>query len=137
MILKTMDLPVIFNKRVLQVLTVLSLTVILLLTIFSGLKKGKLEAQTEAVLNNTQAINKALEYFFQDQDRYPTAMEFAEPKLMGQYLSLYPIPDIVSENCSNSFRYLRIEPKKYDLFFCLSKDTENSIQGWNKYSSTK
>ncbi len=137
MILTTMFISTILNKRIVQFLTVLSVTVILLFTLIYANTKGQTKAKTQILFYNLQSIVKALDFFYNDQERYPTFSEFESNEIMGWYLSKYPVKDIVSDECLNSFRYVRLEPKKYDLYFCLAEDMEGYNVGWNKYSVLK
>jgi hypothetical protein len=121
------------NKNILASLTVLIAAVILFWTITSAVSSGKNIAQAEIVTSNAQALTKALEYFYNDQERFPTAGEFIDKNSMGTYLSVFPILDIVSETCPQSYLYKRPNSMSYELNFCLPKKQANYNAGWNKF----
>lgn len=126
-----------FNKKFFLILTVFVLTVVLLLTGNFAINKGQTKAKAQASFYNLQNMVLALNYFYNDQDRYPTALEFSSADIMAWYLNKHPVEDIVSDNCASSFRYARMGPKKYDIFFCLAEGIEGYKAGWNKYSVVK
>ncbi len=125
------------NKNILALLTVLIAAVILFWTISSAINSGKKIAQAETVASNAQALTKALEYFYNDQERFPSAGEFIDKNSMGLYLSVFPLSDITSETCSQTYSYKRPSTASYELSFCLPKTQSNFNAGWNKFSVKK
>ena len=121
-----------------KVATVIGMAVILFIGLFWGWNTGKIRAQTQTVLANEQALEKALENFYNDQNRYPTAGEFSDPNILGVYVQgSYPVADIQTKVCSQSFLYRRISFTTYQLNYCLPNASGNFPAGWNKKTVTK
>jgi hypothetical protein len=78
---------------------------ICLLTIFFAFNSGKNRAQSKYVSQNAESLASGLDYFFQDQGRFPTAVEFSNPNIMRDYYSAYPVEDLVSKACPQCFLY--------------------------------
>lgn len=122
-------------KQIWLFLTVIGVAVILLWSILAGASKGKAVAQSQVVASNALALASGLKYFFLDQDRYPTALEFGDKNLMLNYFYLFPPADFTSKNCSQSFIYKRPSADNYSLSFCLSEQTNGYAAGWNTISN--
>ncbi len=127
-----MQLSISFKSNVLRILTVLGAAVILLLFIFWGWSSGKYLAQSENVIANATNITGALDYFYQDQDRYPSALEFQDRNIMMNYLNISPPFNFTSKNCEQSYLYKRIKPSEYLLGYCLPKGIGGQSSGWNQ-----
>jgi len=125
------------SRKLWQVLTVLIAAVILFWVILAAVGSGRTKSKTELVLKNVESINTALEYFYSDQDRFPSVLEFGNANIMEVYLDPFPPAEVVSDNCSQSFEYKRPKINSYELSFCLPKEADGFNEGWNKKTVTK
>ena len=113
----------------------LLMAAVLLLVVVSGMSSGKNLAQAETISASAQALTKAFEFFYNDQNRYPTAVEFTNQNVMLNYLSSYNLPVFVSKICSETLVYKKTLNGGYELNFCLPTAAQNYIKGWNKIQS--
>ena len=114
------------------------MAVVLFFSIILGSSKGKALSQAETVVSNFKQLEKALEYFYNDQDRFPTAGEFTDPEIFGRYLegSLSNL-NITTKTCAQSFIYNRISFVSYKLQFCLPAEAAGYKSGWNQKIESK
>lgn len=105
--------------------------VILLLAVFSGISNGHKISQAEMLVQTSKNASLSLQYFYQDQNRYPTALEFDDQSLMLNYMSNFPLPDYPSSGCGESFIYKRPDANAFQLSFCLPVSSEGYAAGWN------
>jgi hypothetical protein len=131
-----MNLPFL-NKSLVQFVTVIFLAVILLWAIWSGFSSGRENAQSELLVHNARQLVGALDYFYQNQDRFPTAGEFIDANLMGQYVKPLPIQQIVGNTCAQSFDYKRLSPDSFQLLVCLPRAGDGFQRGWNQLMVNK
>ncbi len=124
----------VFSKKILATLSSLLLAVILFAVLMWGIGKGKRQSEAELIVQNTQAIQESLEFFFRDQNRYPSALEFSNLNIMSSYLNPYPPLKFVSKSCNETFDYKRPSQAVYQLNFCLPMATKGFKQGWNSVS---
>jgi len=127
-----MPLNFVFPKNLVPGLTVLVATVLLLWVIFSGLTSGKTKAQGETILRNAGAVAEGLDFFYNDQNRFPSNSEFADTGIMLTYFTKFPPVKLSSKNCPEIYAYKNLSAKSYELDFCLPKEIENFSGGWNK-----
>jgi hypothetical protein len=109
----------------------------LILAVLRGAEAGKIRAQSRLVAGNARALSQGLRYFYQDQDRYPTALEFANAGVMLGYFNLFPAREFPSGSCFQSFDYKRISDAAFSLNFCLSGKISGLKSGWNSINSGK
>jgi hypothetical protein len=126
-----------FLGKIWPLATALVIVVFLLLSIVLAWNSGKNSAQSKLVLTNASGLQKALDYFYSDQDRFSTAQEFADRNIMINYANLFPPFDFVSKSCSQSFVYKRASKNSYSLSFCLPKKEGGFKQGWNQVTINK
>ncbi len=124
-----------FASKIWQTLTVIAMAVVLLIVIFWGLAVGKLQAQSEYVLAAAQNVRQGLEYFYSDQQRFPTAYEFAENTIMEKYFNQFPPLQITSSNCSQNFLYTRTDTNDYALQYCLPEKADGLAAGWHSLNN--
>jgi type II secretory pathway pseudopilin PulG len=120
-----------FSNKIKILLSSLIAAVILLLAVVWGVANGKKIAQAKILIQTSQNAISALQYFYQDQNRYPTATEFENQNLMLTYFSNFPPPDYPSSNCSQSYVYKRPDPAIFTLSFCLPTVEGGFKVGWN------
>ncbi|MCL5666336.1 MAG: hypothetical protein M1383_00990 [Patescibacteria group bacterium] len=120
-----------FNKKAKLFLTVLAAAVVLLLAALAGISKGRSVSQAKIIAGNAQNLAKGLDYFYNDQNRFPTAVEFQDQNLMLNYFNGFPPANISSAACAETFAYKRPSPQTYQLNFCLPADFAPYHRGWN------
>lgn len=112
------------------------MAVILLMCLRLGYGSGQRLAEAEVVALNARAVAGGLEFFYNDNARFPTAAEFADTKVMGTYLTGFPPVGFVSGTCDQSYQYRRLRAGSHELYFCLPKGIEGFRQGWNTIESS-
>jgi len=118
----------------LQFTAVIVVAVILFYGVYRGINNGILAAQSEVVLANARTIVKGLDYFYSDQNRYPSQEEFANTNLMLAYISGYPPVNIGAGACATgagNYGYHSLDFKRYELNFCLPASFEKFPAGIN------
>ncbi len=124
------------TKIVPRLATCLSL-IILVSLIFIGLGRGRALARAIVTFENAKQIKLAVNYFFSDNNRYPTVSEFSDPAVMNSYLSNFPAALPASPLCPQSFAYKQLAPNSYQLNFCLDAGTKGYSKGWNGETESK
>lgn len=119
-------------NRTYQILTVLAVAVILLWAIAAGWSKGQKLAASEQVIANADQLIKGFEFFYNDQDRYPTAVEFSNQAIMSIYFNTFPPKVFAGGPCTESYSYKRNSASEYLLGFCLPTAAGGYQQGWNQ-----
>ena len=120
-----------FSNKIKILLSSLIVAVVLLLVIVWGVNTGKKIAQAKILIQTSKSAALALQYFYQDQNRYPTATEFENQNLMLTYFSNFPLLNYPSAACSQSFVYKRPDPVTFSLNFCLPTAEGGYGGGWN------
>lgn len=108
---------------------------VLLLSIILGAKEGQKVAQSEQIIRTGQNIFAGLNYFYKDQNRYPTVSEFSDKSIMLNYFSAFPPVQFVSGSCTASFVYKRSDSKNFELDFCLPTSLKNYSKGWGVWAN--
>ena len=106
--------------------------VLLAFFVFRGLGRARETKQSETIVQNALAIAKGLQYFASDYERFPQALEFENPAVMRDYFSAFPPQEFISPYCPGTWSYARPASGSYELSFCLPKEAEGFVQGWNK-----
>jgi hypothetical protein len=125
-----------FTYRGKVFLSSLLAAVILLLAVFLGASAGKQLATSETIIQTAQNLSAGAQYFYNDQNRYPTASEFADQNTMLNYFNVFPPQNFVSKNCSQSFVYKRTDDSNFSLSFCLPGAFGAYQSGWNTISGS-
>jgi hypothetical protein len=120
-----------FSNKIKILLSSLIAAVVLLLAVVWGAANGKKIAQAKILIQTSQNTISAMQYFYQDQNRYPTATEFENQNLMLTYFTNFPLPDYPSSSCSQSFIYKRPDLAVFTLSFCLPTTEGGYGVGWN------
>lgn len=124
--------------KIWKILKIIGIVLLVLLTIFllwRAVVNGQRSAQARQVIKDAGAITQALEYFYQDQNRYPAIGEFNDQNVMRQYLSNFPPQEFANGLCERSFDYVNTFRNDYELRFCLPKGVRGYNTGWNTISS--
>lgn len=126
-----MQLQLHLPPYILKMLGGLVLAAVFLVLVLSGKNAGQNQAEAEIILKTAQSTQQALSYFYQDQSRFPTAAEFSDQNDMANYLSVFPLPNISSSFCSQSFVYKIVNDNSYSFSFCLPAASGGYRSGWN------
>lgn len=124
--------------KILLILKYIGLAILVGLVVFLlwwALLNGSRAAQSRQVVKDATAIVSGLDYFYKDQNRYPSIGEFNDQNVMRQYLSNFPPQDFNSGVCSGSFDYVNTFRDDYELRFCLPKGVKGYKTGWNSFKS--
>lgn len=113
------------------------MTVILLLVLSSAYSFGKRGAQAGLIVNNALELKRGLDFFYQDQDRFPTPLEFQNTNIMSRYFSNFPLSEFPVKGCSELFVYKRTSPTSFQLHFCLPAQSGGYKKGWNQIEQDK
>jgi type II secretory pathway pseudopilin PulG len=129
-------------KRIVKYICLVLLTLLAVVAIRWAFVNGQYAGQSRQALKDGRAIAQALEYFYQDQNRYPSTDEFTDQNLMRQYLSGFPPQQYVSPSCparngGSTFGYVNNFRKDYELRICLPKAVKGYNAGWNKITAPK
>jgi hypothetical protein len=123
-----------FSNKIKILFSSLLAAVVLLLVISWGNSTGQKISQAKIVIQTSKSAAQALQFFYQDQNRYPTATEFDNQNLMLTYMSNFPLPNYPSFSCSQSFIYKRPNVNSFQLSFCLPIAEEGYKAGWDTIS---
>jgi hypothetical protein len=89
---------------------------------------------SKRVVKDAVTIQDGLEYFFKDQNRYPSTGEFKDINLMGSYISNFPPQSFVSDACPYTFDYFNPSPFTYELKFCIPAAVGTFPAGISKFT---
>lgn len=109
----------------------------MLLSVYLGLSAGKRAAQAMAVWSNVKELAGGLDYFYNDQNRYPTALEFQDRNLMLNYFVNFPSRGFASAQCPDTYDYQYFSGRQVELDFCLPTAAAGKNRGWNKLMVSK
>lgn len=117
----------------LQLTAVIVVAVVLFYGVYRGVSTGTLSAKSQVVLANAKALAAGLNFFYADQNRYPSQEEFADTNLMLAYITGYPPVAINGGSCvsTTNYGYHTLDFKGYELNFCLPASVENFPPGLN------
>lgn len=118
-------------KKILIIAGIVALVLLTIGLLWLAITNGQRSAQSRQTVKDAVAITKALEYFYQDQDRYPSSDEFTDQNVMRQYLNNFPPQEFNSTVCPDSFDYVNTFRSDYELRFCLPKGVQGYQTGWN------
>jgi hypothetical protein len=94
--------------------------VCLLLALLFGVLRGRKNAQADYVLHQVATTQQGLQYFYNDQSRFPTTLEFSDRETMVRYFSTTDTPQPPISGCADSLvQYANDSQKSYQLSFCL------------------
>lgn len=116
------------------------MAVIFIYSMQLAVARGRIQAKAEAIASESQELLKALDFFYNDQGRFPSAFEFTERQdknILKAYTENFPPKQISSRTCTESFRYERVTQKSYKLLVCAPVATGDLAQGWNTFSVAK
>lgn len=125
------------NTKITIILSSLIVAVLLFVAIFQGAKAGKDTAQADAIIEAAQNLSAGLEYFYNDQDRFPNVLEYGDQNIMLNYFNVFPVPSFVSSFCRESFVYKKNTSSGVSLSFCLPKEAGGYQKGWNILNFSK
>jgi type II secretory pathway pseudopilin PulG len=121
--------------KILKVIIIIILVILLALLLTWSFSSGKKAAQSRQIIKDSKTILSALEYFYQDQNRYPSINEFNDQNVMRQYMNNFPPQEFTSEVCAKTFEYQNSFRSDYELRICLPKAKGDYQLGWNAIKS--
>ena len=121
----------VFLNKYKNILTVLLAAVILFLAIIKGLGAGQQAAEAQVEIQTAKNLASGFQYFYGDQNRFPSAVEFADSSVMAAYFNNFPPANFISANCNENFVYKNISDKNFQLDFCLPTAVGGYQAGWN------
>ena len=125
-----------FSDKLKPILYSLIMAVILFISIGAGIGSGFKHAQSLAVIESVNNLQTGLNYFYNDQDRFPTAVEFSDQVIMSNYFKSFP-PINFAGSCPQNYIYKRNSDINFELDFCLPTSSGNFKSGWNLLSGKK
>lgn len=102
------------------------------LTSFFGFRAGRDLAKSSATLELTHTTMRGLDYFFNDQDRYPSPVEFGEAESFGVYMSQIPLPSFISKQCPVTTTYDTFDERAFEFTYCLPRGLGDQAAGVHK-----
>ncbi len=117
------------NSALIRAIAIGMVGLLFILIIFFGVQSGLRRAQSGTVLDNVTELNQAIDYFHSDNNRYPSAVEFASSASMGTYLEPFPPRQFVTDTCQQSYSYRYINQQSYELSYCVSADVRGITEG--------
>ncbi len=121
-----------------KILKIIGISIAVIITVgllWVAVVNGQRSAQGRQVVKDVETVIQALEYFYQDQNRYPSLNEFEDQNVMRQYLSNFPPQEFTSGVCDQSIDYVNTFRSDYELRFCLPKGVKGYRTGWNMIKS--
>ncbi len=118
-----------------QTIAVMVMAVFFFFALVWGGFKGYDQAKAKTIVTNSQTLMEGLQYFYNDQNRYPTLQEFADNNLMLNYFNPFPARPILSSGCSQNLIYKTTSYQSYELDFCLPGKQDKFQKGWNKLTN--
>ncbi len=120
-----------YENRWVQLAFIIFLILVFFGLVLWGWSNGGKAAKSDEIIKDSQSITKGFEYFYKDQNRFPTTGEFTDDNLMRGYISNFPPQNFPSPECEKSFDYFSKDPQSYDLRICLPKAAKGFQKGWN------
>ncbi len=114
------------------------LLIVVMVLLFAGVLSlavsgGRKKAQSEFVSAQAEEIAQALDFFYLDNNRFPTADEFGNSQIMGNYLTNnFSSPYANEAACASAITYVRPAAGDYTLNFCLLSAASGFKKGWNQ-----
>jgi hypothetical protein len=102
------------------------------LTSTFGFRAGRDLAKSYLVVKQVAASMKALDYFYQDQDRYPSSAEFDDKSALGVYATLVPFPQVTSKDCPGTLAYDTFDERNFTLSYCITRELAGQAKGVHK-----
>jgi len=128
---------ILFSDKLKPILYSLIMAVILFIALAKGMSDGKKSAQSQAIINSVASLQKGVSYFNNDQNRFPTAVEFSDQVIMSDYFGNFPPVNFAATSCAENYIYKRVSDSNYELDFCLPVNAGAYKAGWNSISQSK
>jgi|SRR6185503_8487970 len=120
------------TPTLIRAITITLCGIVFMLVMGFAVRSGYRRAQSSILYDNTGQLSLALEYFKQDNNRYPSTNEFTDQNSFGRYLNGFPLKPLTSGICNNSYQYVLINPLMYELDVCLPVSVESLPAGVQK-----
>lgn len=99
------------------------------LTSFFGFRAGKDLARSDVTLQQIKGVVAGLNYFYADQDRYPTPQEFIAQSALGVYVAEVPVWGVASKLCPVPYVYDTFDQRSFRLTYCLPRGFGGQLPG--------
>jgi hypothetical protein len=119
------------HQRLIQNSIVVVVLIILTLCVWYGFRAGRDIARTRVTATNVASIQQGLEFFYHDQNRYPSLTEYEDSKLMDIYFNNFPPEHFMYETCTPSYQYSTFRQLSFALDFCLPRSMGALVKGKN------
>ena len=123
------------NTALIRAIGISLVGLLFILTIFFGARSGLRRAQSMAVLDNVTQLKQAIDFFRSDNNRYPSAVEFASAATMGVYLEPFPAHDFISDVCQHSYTYRYVNQQRYELSYCIQTGVRGVTEGTHLFTN--
>ncbi len=122
-----------------QLFILIAAFILFALAVLVGISSGRSNAKVQADYQSIIQINSALKYFYSDNDRYPSADQFMNQKiLVPNYLAAMPVMQATGGACKDStgYFYAQTAPANFSIKFCLAKSTNGLTAGTHELSES-
>jgi choline-glycine betaine transporter len=117
------------NIAIVRTIAIALVGILFVITVLFGVRSGVRRAQSYAVLDTVAQVKQAVDYFYSDNNRYPSAVEFNAASSMGTYLQPFPAHEFRSAGCQQSITYRYTNQQQYQLDYCIPSDVQDSTAG--------
>ena len=107
------------SPRFIQNVVVIVVVIILGLSSRFGWKAGRDIAQTSGTVRSVNTLLVGLHYFYEDQARFPSSLEFRDSKRMATYFNYFPAKFFTDSRCPENGVYSTSNQKIFSLQFCI------------------
>lgn len=127
--------------RRLQSTTMVAALVLFFLSAIWGIYAGYQYGKSKATYQSVSHLYDALNFYYQDQGRYPSADQLYNQSILTayNYIGNLPKPDDATGKCSEykDFIYTQSKPSDFSLQFCLLKPVGGYSSGLNVITEDK
>ncbi len=95
---------------------------VLLVVLFVAFFVGRDLARSNFAFKQVGQIISGLDYFYQDNDRFPSEVEFSEVNLMQKYYANLPYYSVVSKKCPSPIEYTSFDRLTFQIDFCIPRN---------------
>lgn len=106
--------------------------ILLAWSVGAGVVAGRDLARARAIAESAQALDKGLQFFYGDQDRFPSELEYADGEKLSVYLKNFPGVSFIHKKwCASPPRYLSSGGSSYEYSYCLPRGWQGQARGWH------
>jgi hypothetical protein len=106
--------------------------VVFLWVSITGVIAGRDLARSRATVERAESLKMGLAYFYSDQDRYPSELEYLDGEKMKVYLSGFPGKVFTHKKwCQDEPRFSSRGGSAFKYEFCLARGWQGLGRGWH------